>query len=257
MAAQLRYMMSHYFGTPPSKEVIQDLYYALRTKGGLTPKEEETLLACNLLPGVYFIVGSVLGTFAMLLGSHKGLKLLGRPPNSPLRSLTVYGYGFIVGKACANETWHQLPELLLDREEGRMKTELAKIILNKHSDDIYLVEVVRRHFFVEHLFDDLHQGQPLFRWRLRHTYVDSTFVERTKEVEASNSDDVARSISRETITNTTPFGEMMEDSLACILGSPGCNMESNNPPEKTANVLTRSDLRARRRGRRHHRHADD
>ncbi|AQK65370.1 hypothetical protein ZEAMMB73_Zm00001d014158 [Zea mays] len=238
MAAQLRYMMSHYFGTPPSKEVIQDLYYALRTKGGLTPKEEETLLACNLLPGVYFIVGSVLGTFAMLLGSHKG-------------------YGFIVGKACANETWHQLPELLLDREEGRMKTELAKIILNKHSDDIYLVEVVRRHFFVEHLFDDLHQGQPLFRWRLRHTYVDSTFVERTKEVEASNSDDVARSISRETITNTTPFGEMMEDSLACILGSPGCNMESNNPPEKTANVLTRSDLRARRRGRRHHRHADD
>lgn len=49
----------------------------------------------------------------------------------------------------------------------------------------------------------------------------------------------------------------MEDSLACILGSPGCNMESNNPPEKTANVLTRSDLRARRRGRRHHRHADD
>jgi len=238
--------------------VIQDLDYALRTKkGGLTPKEEKTFLACNLLPGVYFIVGSVLGTFAMLLGIHKGLKLLGRPPNSPLRSLTVYGYGFIVGKACANETWHQLPELLLDREEGRMKTELAKIILNKHSDDIYLVEVVRRHFFVEHLFDDLHQGQPLFRWRLRHTYVDSTFVERTKEVEASNSDDVARSISRETITNTTPFGEMMEDSLACILGSPGCNMESNNPPEKTANVLTRSDLRARRRGRRHHRHADD
>jgi hypothetical protein len=44
-------------------------------KGGLTPEEEKTLLAYNLLPGVYFIVGSVLGTFTGLLGTHKGCSL--------------------------------------------------------------------------------------------------------------------------------------------------------------------------------------
>jgi hypothetical protein len=137
---------------------------------------------------------------------------------------------------------HDCPAMLLNKEEGRMKMELANMcgllssdffslsselrssnqllvsltsyllfpcfinrILNKHSDDAYLVEVVKRHFFAEHLFDDLHQDQPLFRWHPRHSYIDSTFVERMKGVEAANSDDVARSISGETNANTVSY----------------------------------------------------
>ena len=137
---------------------------------------------------------------------------------------------------------HDCPAVLLNTEEGWMKMELANMcglltsdsfslaselvssnqllvsltsyllfpcfinrILNKHSDDAYLVKVVKRHFFAEHLFDDLHQDQPLFRWHPRRSYIDSTFVERMKEVEAANSDDVARSISGETNANTVSY----------------------------------------------------
>jgi hypothetical protein len=45
----------------------------------------------------------------------------------------------------------------------------------------------------------------------------------------------------------------MEDSLACILGSPD-DVESNNPSGKTSTVLKRSELRARRRSHRHRHH---
>ncbi|XP_066385268.1 uncharacterized protein [Miscanthus floridulus] len=259
MAAELRYMKSLCFGPPPGKGMIQDLECAMRTKGGLTPEEEKKLGFCKLLPTYSFVVGSVFGTFVGWFGFDKGNKLLGLPPNPRFtRFWAAYGCAYFIGKGWAHEIMHQCPAMLLNTEEGRMKMELANIILNKHSDDAYLVKVVKRHFFAEHLFDDLHQDQPLFRWHPRRSYIDSTFVERMKEVEAANSDDAARSISGETNANTTPFGDLMEDSLACILGSPECNMESNNPPEKAGTVLKRSQRRARRGGRRHHhRHADD
>ncbi|XP_021307903.1 uncharacterized protein LOC8064881 isoform X2 [Sorghum bicolor] len=246
LAAQLQHIKSLYFGPSPAKGVMQDLEYAMRTKGGLTPEEEKTLRVYKFLPAFSFFAGSVWGTLVGWFSFGKGLKLLGLPlpPNPRFGS--------------AREIMHQCPAMLLNTEEGRMKMELANIILNKHSDDAYLVNAVKRHFFAEHLFDDLHQDQPLFRWHPRRSYIDGTFVERMKEVEAANSDGVARSIAGETNANTTPFGDLMEDSLACVLGSSGCNLESNNPPEKTGTVLKRSELRARRRGRRHHhRHADD
>ncbi|XP_066387080.1 uncharacterized protein [Miscanthus floridulus] len=256
LAAQLR---RYYFGPPPAKGVIQDLECAMRTKGGLTPEEEKKLEFCKLLPTFSFVVGSGLGAFVGWFGFDKGNKLLGLPPNPRfIRFCAAYGCAYFAGKGLARGIMHDCPAVLLNTEEGRMKMELANIILNKHSDDAYLVKVVKRHFFAEHLFDDLHQDQPLFRWHPRHSYIDSAFVERMKEAEATNSDDEARSISRETNANTTPFGDLMEDSLACILGSPGCNMEGNNPPEKMGTVLKRSEPRARRRCRRHHhRHADE
>ncbi|WVZ59053.1 hypothetical protein U9M48_009257 [Paspalum notatum var. saurae] len=133
------------------------------------------------------------------------------------------------------------------------------VILNQHSEDVYLANLVRKHFFAERLFDELHQDQPLFRWHPRRSYTDTAFVERMKEIQATNSDDEARLISTETIANTRPVGSLMvEDPMACILGSPGGNMETSKPPEKNSTVLKRSELRARRRRHRHHRrHADD
>ncbi|XP_021307911.1 uncharacterized protein LOC8064881 isoform X4 [Sorghum bicolor] len=210
LAAQLQHIKSLYFGPSPAKGVMQDLEYAMRTKGGLTPEEEKTLRVYKFLPAFSFFAGSVWGTLVGWFSFGKGLKLLGLPlpPNPRFGS--------------AREIMHQCPAMLLNTEEGRMKMELANM------------------------------------WHPRRSYIDGTFVERMKEVEAANSDGVARSIAGETNANTTPFGDLMEDSLACVLGSSGCNLESNNPPEKTGTVLKRSELRARRRGRRHHhRHADD
>ncbi|CAN6304998.1 unnamed protein product [Urochloa humidicola] len=239
MAGLLQLMKDLYFGPPPGKGVIQDLEYAMRTKGGLTKEEDTTLRAINLVPTVSFAlfagVGSYAGWFCQGLGS-----------------------AYIMGNAMYRGTLHACPKTLLDTEEGRMKIELANIILTRHSNDVYLVEAVKKHFFAEHLFDDLHQDQPLFRWNLRRSYTDSAFVERMKEIEAVNSDDEATSVSRDTNADNRPTGDLMEDPLACILGSPG-DAESNNSPRTTSAILKRSELRCRRRNRRHHhhRHVDD
>lgn len=54
-------------------------------------------------------------------------------------------------------------------------------ILNNHSTDKSLVEVLRRHYVPDHLFSDEHQERQLFRWGQRYSYVDSAFMERLKE----------------------------------------------------------------------------
>ncbi|CAN6288073.1 unnamed protein product [Urochloa humidicola] len=60
-------------------------------------------------------------------------------------------------------------------------------------------------------------------------------------------------VSREITADNRSSGDLMEDSLACILGSPG-DVGSNNPPGNTSTVLKRSEMRARRRSHRHHHH---
>ncbi|CAM0145782.1 unnamed protein product [Urochloa decumbens] len=258
MVGLLQLVKDAYFGPPPGKGVIQDLEHAMRTKGGLTKEEETKLRVVNFLPTVAFVLSSGLGSYAGWFSQGLGHKLVGLPPPVFTRFITATGGAYIMGKAIYRATLHSCPVALLNTEEGRMKMELANIILTKHSDDEYLVKAVKRHFFAEHLFDDLHQDQPLFRWHPRRSYTDSAFVERMKEIEAMDSYDEPRSVSRETTADNRPSGDLMEDPFACILGSPG-DVESNNRPGNSSTVLKRSELRARRRSHRHHhhRHADD
>ncbi|XP_039832068.1 uncharacterized protein LOC120692751 isoform X2 [Panicum virgatum] len=239
MVGILRYMTGLYFGPPLGKGVIQDLEYAMRTNGGLTQEEDKKLQDFNAGPSAVFVVFLGFGSFVVWFG----LSL---------------GYGYIMGKSMYRGTFRVSPVVLLKEAEGRMKMELANIILTKHGDDEFLVEAVKKHFFAEHLFDDLHQDQPLFRWHPHHSYTDIVFVERMNEIEATNSYDEARTVSGGTTADNGPSGDLMEDPFACILDSPG-DVESNNPPGNISTVLKRSELRARRRSHRHHhrRHADD
>ncbi|PUZ38964.1 hypothetical protein GQ55_9G238800 [Panicum hallii var. hallii] len=256
MMGLLRYMKDLYIGPPRGKGVIQDLEHAMRTKGGLTLEEDEKLRIINSIPSAAFVLFSGFGSF---VGWFAGTKLLKLPPSSRFtRFCSATGCAYIMGKGMYSGSFCRCPVALLETEEGRMKMELANIILTKHSDDEYLVEAVKRHFFAEHLFDDLHQDQPFFRWHPRRSYTNSAFVERMKEIKATNSDDEARTVSGGTTADNGPSGDLMEDPFACILGSPG-HVESNNPPGNISTVLKRSELRARRSRHRHHhrRHADD
>ncbi|KAF8722892.1 hypothetical protein HU200_022029 [Digitaria exilis] len=81
---------------------------------------------------------------------------------------------------------------------------------------------------------------------LKLWYVDSTFVERLKETEADRKSSVNEtgSCSMQTIVNFR-FGDLMDDPLACVLGSSVRDTESNNPAEHTRAVLKRSHETAR------------
>ncbi|KAG2548954.1 uncharacterized protein LOC120650988 isoform X3 [Panicum virgatum] len=220
MVGLLRYMKDLYIGPPPGKEVLQDLEYAMRTKGGLTPEEDNKLRILNSVPNAAFVLFSGLGSF---VGWFAGTKFLRPPPSSGFaRFCAATGCAYIMGKPMYSETFNVSPVVVLEDEEGRMKMELANM------------------------------------WHPRRSYTDSAFVERMKEIEATNSDDEARTVSGGTTADNGPTGDLMEDPFACILGSPG-DVESNNPPGNISTVLKRSELRAHRRSHRHHhrRHADD
>ncbi|CAN6293468.1 unnamed protein product [Urochloa humidicola] len=67
------------FGPPPGQGVIQDLEYALETKGGLTKEEDTWLQVINLTPIVNLLLfsglGSHMGWFGLRLGSSLPLSI--------------------------------------------------------------------------------------------------------------------------------------------------------------------------------------
>ncbi|KAG2548925.1 hypothetical protein PVAP13_9KG206700 [Panicum virgatum] len=146
----------------------------MRTKGGLIQEEDKNLQIINAVPSVTFALFSGFGSFVGWFGLGLGTKLLRLPPSSEFaRFCAATGCAYIMGKSMYNGTVRVSPVVLLKEAEGRMKMELANIILTKHSDDEYLVKAVKKHFFAEHLFDDLHQDQQLFRWHPHRSYTDS------------------------------------------------------------------------------------
>ncbi|KAG8091653.1 hypothetical protein GUJ93_ZPchr0012g21729 [Zizania palustris] len=243
-------------------QMLKDAYGFLRRKGYMTQEMEVEIMSCKAFAvlGNFFASGA---TLTALLGGVKfGYKLAGVelavvPPSTLLSVLGLsYVTAIYTGMSMNYAILQAFPGFILEKGEERTKMELANIVINKHSDEKSLVEAVKRHFFAEHLFSDQYQDGPLFRWRLRHTYVDSAFMERVKEIEVNNSDDESGSISGQRTTNFSPFGELMEDPLFCILGSPDSNIESNEPADSTGNITKRREVRSHRRSHRRRRHAD-
>ncbi|KAF2913699.1 uncharacterized protein [Oryza sativa Japonica Group] len=215
--------------------VILDLEESLLAKGNMTLEEEVTIRVSKMTASVF----KVFATAAFGASSYYALGL---------------GIAWFGGKFVYYTALRAGAEFILKRGEERMKMELANIILNKHSDEKTLVEAVKENFFAEHLFSDQYQDRQLFRWHLRNTYVDSAFMERVKEIEVKNSDDGSGSISGHRTTNTRSFGDLMEDPLACILGSSDSNIQSNKSAEHTGTTVKRREVRAHRRSHRHHHH---
>ncbi|KAG8091654.1 hypothetical protein GUJ93_ZPchr0012g21729 [Zizania palustris] len=173
----------------------------------MTQEMEVEIMSCKAFAvlGNFFASGA---TLTALLGGVKfGYKLAGVelavvPPSTLLSVLGLsYVTAIYTGMSMNYAILQAFPGFILEKGEERTKMELANIVINKHSDEKSLVEAVKRHFFAEHLFSDQYQDGPLFRWRLRHTYVDSAFMERVKEIEVNNSDDESGSISGQRTTN--------------------------------------------------------
>uniref|UniRef100_A0A0E0EY63 Uncharacterized protein n=1 Tax=Oryza meridionalis TaxID=40149 RepID=A0A0E0EY63_9ORYZ len=222
--------------------VILDLEESLRAKGDMTQGEEVKIYASKVTA---VLCKAFATATSALVGYHAlgvGVKLLGNPPLPRIPRIGMAaGSAWIVGKFAYYTALQASPIFILKGGEERMKMELANIILTKHNDEKTLVEAVKQHFFAEHLFSDQYQDMPLFRWRLRHTYVDSTFMERVKEIEVKNSSNGSGSISGHRTTNTRSFGDLMEDPLACILGSPDGDIENKKSAENTGTIVKRRE----------------
>ncbi|CAN6283347.1 unnamed protein product [Urochloa humidicola] len=80
MVGLLQFVKDTYFGRPSGKGVIQDLEYAMRTKGGLTEEEDTKLLVVNFLPTAAMVLFAGLGSYGGWFGQALGHRLLGLPP---------------------------------------------------------------------------------------------------------------------------------------------------------------------------------
>ncbi|CAM0944103.1 unnamed protein product [Alopecurus aequalis] len=255
MTTTLTYIVGKILGK--KEEAIRELTISMRAKGNLTQREDGMLRACAIFTNVGHTVASSVVGVATSFAAGKVHKIVGGQPVPRLIRLGVgVGTGLLAGQMMYYSTMHTATLHILRNGEERLKTELANIILTKHSDDKSAVEAVRKHGYAEQLYIDEHQDKLHFRWIPRNLNVDGASLEMLKEIAANKSEeDKAKTISAVT---TRSFGVLMEDPLACILGSPDSNMENqdDDTPKRTATILRRKDLRARRRKHRHHhRHA--
>ncbi|KAK1615005.1 hypothetical protein QYE76_020522 [Lolium multiflorum] len=241
---------------------MRDLELSLRAKGPVHPVYDLMLERCCMFADFGRLLGYAfsatgLGCLATsFLARHRAPYLPSQSVMQVLLAVPPRHVILMAGCACAclpvktkmdyYDVQLGFAKSVLKSGDERTKTELAKIILNKHSDDKSLVEAVKRHFVADHVFSDQHQEKPpLLRWRERGTYLDGTLLEEMKEYEeelkenkaklqklkkeleallkrmmkyeANNSDDEAES--------SVNVGLFQEDPLACILGTPGNNKE--------------------------------
>ncbi|CAN6439731.1 unnamed protein product [Victoria cruziana] len=82
---------------------------------------------------------------------------------------------------------------ILALEGSRMQRELAKLILTKYQDDPWRMELVKKHFYSERVFNDSNPEKPLSRWRQRHFFGD-TNTHRPREDEEGTSDEKSNSM---------------------------------------------------------------
>ncbi|XP_044405573.1 uncharacterized protein [Triticum aestivum] len=234
--------------------VMRDLDISMRDQGPVRSVDDTLFQRCSLVASVARIASGAAsgvggGLLALWFATGQVQKLLGvpRPPG-----ILMLGYGCGCFSLYMKMQYYDLQKdfaaIVLEHGEEHTKRELAKIILNNHSTDKSLVEVLKRHYVADHLLSDEHQEKQLFRWRQRHLYVDSAFMERLKEElievvkkkvierveksKANNADGEAES--------SANVGLFEEDPLACVLGTPDSNRKMNML--HTGTILTRREL---------------
>uniref|UniRef100_A0ACD5V8U5 Uncharacterized protein n=1 Tax=Avena sativa TaxID=4498 RepID=A0ACD5V8U5_AVESA len=241
--------------------VMRDLEVSLRAKGPVHPACDAIFERCGTFAYFARLLGCAFSALSggFLLTSYLATHRAPLPPSASIMQILFAvpprPVILLLGCSCAcmpvttKMQYYDLQlgfaKILLKHGEEPMKMELARIILNKHSDDRSLVEALKRHFVADHLLSDQHQEKPLLRWRERGSYMDSALLEKRmeyeamlqkmmkelqtalrmlmKKYEAKSSDDGAKSS-----VNT---GLFQEDPLACMLGTPGYATEFSKPPE--------------------------
>ncbi|XP_047075917.1 uncharacterized protein LOC124685938 isoform X2 [Lolium rigidum] len=236
-------VLEHFFGflqgkRHGAKTAMRELEISLRAKDPVTPLEDTEIYSITMEATLAFLLNFLGSGSLVWFATRKAPKFLGfRPLTGPQSFSYSFGCASLLGNMMYYESYVASATHVLEGGEECMKMELAKIILNNHSTDELLVGAVQRHFIAENLLSDQHQDQRLFRWRQRNSYVDYTFKERMKEYEANSSEDDEAESSR----------LFEEDSLACILGTPGSNTEMSKSAEHTGGtVLTRRELHVHR-----------
>ncbi|RRT64725.1 hypothetical protein B296_00006997, partial [Ensete ventricosum] len=157
----------------------------------ITPSEELVLQTCKSKSIRDFTVGFLASSAAVWTGTSNSVGL-------------IQGYN--------QETYTSAEVQLVPR------------ILAKHATEVSCVKLVSKHFFPEQVFSDLNPDEPIFRWRLRNIYIDSTVSQGTNE----RIEDGGNCDKYDIDPNQSPgshVGDMTAYPLDCVFGYPEDNSE--------------------------------
>ncbi|KAJ8493101.1 hypothetical protein OPV22_014822 [Ensete ventricosum] len=201
------------------RTVLVELEEVLRSKSErekITPSEELVLQTCKSKSIRDFTVGFLASSAAVWTATRRLTRAL--------RFNLSLGSGTFMGMWGFDRSLSSCIDRIMQLEGSRIQTELANIILAKHATEVSCVKLVSKHFFPEQVFSDLNPDEPIFRWRLRNIYIDSTVSQGTNE----RIEDGGNRDKYDIDPNQSPgshVGDMTAYPLDCVFGYPEDNSE--------------------------------
>ncbi|XP_031483121.1 uncharacterized protein LOC116252755 isoform X1 [Nymphaea colorata] len=146
---------------------------------------------------------------------------------------------------------------ILALEGSRMQRELAKLILTKYQDDPWRMQLVKKHFYSERVFNDANPEKPLSRWRQRHFFGDTnthkpredeegTFEKTNSKHDDSNElESSSESYTPKEVPKTSE--DFVPNPLDYILGFPGTDSGSSETISPSPKRRNRAHRRLHRK----------
>ncbi|KAL6008125.1 hypothetical protein ACLOJK_033631 [Asimina triloba] len=124
------------------------------------------------------------------------------------------GAAVVCGMWNCDRTLNSCLEHILATNGSRMQSMLAGIILTRHQDNPKRLQLVKKHFYPEKVFDDSSLDQPFSRWRSRNFFGDIVGQRTHEDIHMAkptpNQEPKPFTI--------TPAEDVILDPLDCILG---------------------------------------
>ncbi|KAF9605109.1 hypothetical protein IFM89_013779 [Coptis chinensis] len=145
---------------------------------------------------------------------------------------------------------------ILAMEGSRMQNELANIILTKNQHDPWRMQLLKKHFYPEKVFDDSNSDQPISRWRLRNFFSDDgalSQISHDSNTNDNNSDSGLKQCPESMQFTMRPAVEASDtDPFDIVFGYSGPPEEIHHP-ENPTDVAPKRRNRSHRRTQRRHR----
>ncbi|XP_047332106.1 uncharacterized protein LOC124935731 [Impatiens glandulifera] len=144
--------------------------------------------------------------------------------NAVIRINVVAGVAAATGVWKFHKTVDSCVEDIISLNGSKIQQLMGNIILENHTNDPWLMQLINKHFYVEKVYDDSSSRQPKLRWRYRNFYI-SDDAQFSAAHDSSFDDPKAEEIAdqpKKIFDN--PIGFAFVNVLDCIYGLPGATI---------------------------------
>ncbi|RWR88964.1 hypothetical protein CKAN_01800700 [Cinnamomum micranthum f. kanehirae] len=194
--------------------LIQLVKVLKSSKENLT-REERVVLGSHMLKAVKSLaIGACVASGVVWTATHK--------LSYGNRFISAGGAAAYFGLWTLDWSLNSSLEHIIELEGSRMQRVLANLILTKHRNDPWAMQLVNRHFYAEKVFDDSNPNILSVRWRPR-SFFGSNAAQRTQDDNYNDKPDLEPKQ-----FTMSPAEDLIADPLDCIFGTAGSSDESSS-----------------------------